>query len=89
MLWGIEGEKGPEVTPRRKLFVEYLMPGTVRPLGFKDISIRPSPGSQEKRGRQGELSAIKKMGLLWGEGRGDLIQTAIKRKHKRTARQSL
>lgn len=88
MLWGIEGEKGPEVTPRRKLFVEYLMPGTVRPQDLK-ISIRPSPGSQEKRGRQGEVSAIKKMGLLWGEGRGELIQRAIKRKHKRTARQSM
>lgn len=52
MRWGSEGEKDPEVTPRRKLFVEYLMLGTMRTLGFKDINkTQPwKPGEERQTG---------------------------------------
>lgn len=52
MLWGKKSEKGPEGTPRRRLFIEYLLPGTVRPLGFKDINkTQPwKPGEERQTG---------------------------------------
>lgn len=63
------------------------MPGIVRPLRFKDIT-KTQPWKPEER-QTGGGKCNKENGTTVRIGKGDLVQTAIKRKHKRTARQSL